>query len=83
MWCNGNTSGCDPEKHGSISVHPTQISYNNIMKITIETNESKVSIDVPELVGNTRETWEKQGYEIFQKCIEYIFKKENINTTDT
>ena len=46
------------------------------MKITIETNESKISIAVPDLVGNTRETWEKQGYEIFQKCMEYIFKKE-------
>lgn len=32
------------------------------MKITIETNESKISIAVPDLVGNTRETWEKQGY---------------------
>ena len=58
------------------SSFPYHFSYNNDMKITIETNESKISIAVPDLVGNTRETWEKQGYEIFQKCMEYIFKKE-------
>ena len=48
------------------------------MKITIETKDNKIFIEVPHINGFTTETWEKQGYEIFKKCIEYIFKKEQL-----
>lgn len=48
------------------------------MKITIETKDNRISIEVPHFNGCTSETWEKQGYEIFKKCIEYIFKKEQL-----
>ena len=52
------------------------------MKITIETKENKISMEVPDLNGITSETWEKQGYEIFKKCVEYIFKKEQLEQTN-
>ena len=44
------------------------------MKITIETKDNTISIEVPNFNGCTSETWEKQGYDIFKKCVEYIFK---------
>ena len=52
------------------------------MKITIETKCNRISIEVPDFNGSTTETWEKQGYEIFKKCVEYIFKKEQLEQTN-
>ena len=51
------------------------------MKITIETKNNKISIEVPNFNGCASETWEKQGYDIFKKCFEYIFKKEQLQQT--
>ena len=48
------------------------------MKITIETKDNKIYMEVPDLNGFSTETWEKQGYDIFKKCVEYIFKKEQL-----
>ena len=48
------------------------------MKITVETKENKIYMEVPNFNGFSTETWEKQGYDIFKKCVEYIFKKEQI-----
>ena len=55
-----------------------EFSYNNDMKITIETKDNRISMEVPDFNGSTTETWEKQGYDIFKKCVEYIFKKEQL-----
>lgn len=52
------------------------------MKITIETKNNTISIEVPNFNGCTSETWEKQGYDIFKKCFEYIFKKEQLQQTN-
>ena len=48
------------------------------MKITIETKDNRISMEVPDFSGFTTETWEKQGHEMFKKCVEYIFKKEQL-----
>ena len=48
------------------------------MKITIETKDNRISIEVPNFNGCMSETLEKQGYDIYKKCVEYIFKKEQL-----
>ena len=52
------------------------------MKITIETKENKIYMEVPNFNGFSTETWEKQGYEIFKKCVESIFEKAQLEQTN-
>ena len=46
------------------------------MKITIETDKSKISVEFPNYNGCTSECWEKQGKEALDRALKYIFERD-------
>lgn len=46
------------------------------MKITIETDKSKISVEFPDYNGSTSDSWEKQGKEALDRALKYIFERD-------
>ena len=46
------------------------------MTISIITENNKITVNVPNMTESSKECWELQGKEIFEKCLNYILSKE-------
>ena len=46
------------------------------MTISIITEKNQITVNVPSYSPKSKECWDLQGKEIFEKCLNYIFTKE-------
>ena len=46
------------------------------MKITIETDKSKISVEFPDYNGSTSDSWEKQGKEALDRAFRYVCERD-------